>query len=103
LRLEPVEDDAQPELEALVSRILLGEMAIAVGAGVPLGLALGRALAQLTVTGVAADEFRLPLVITPGTYLLAALVVVGASLLSALQMRRLINRLDLVEVLKTRE
>ena len=52
---------------------------------------------------MAADEFRLPLVITPGTYLLAALVVVGASLVSALQMRRLIDRLDLVEVLKTRE
>ena len=86
-----------------VSRILLGEMSIAVGAGVPLGILLGRWLAGLTVTGMAADEFRLPLVITPGTYFLAALVVVGASLASALQMRRLIDRLDLVEVLKTRE
>lgn len=73
------------------------------GAGVPLGLWLGGALAGLTVTGMAADEFRLPLVVTPGTYLLAALVVVAASLVSALQMRRLIDRLDLVEVLKTRE
>jgi putative ABC transport system permease protein len=86
-----------------VASILLGEMAIAVGAGVPLGLMLGRALAGLSIRGVAADEFRLPLVVTPGTYLLAALVVVGASLVSALQMRRLIDRLDLVEVLKTRE
>jgi putative ABC transport system permease protein len=88
---------------AEVSRILLGEMGIAVGAGVPLGLWLGRALAALTVRGVSADEFRLPLVVTPGTYLLAALVVIAASVLSALQMRRLIDRLDLVEVLKTRE
>ena len=88
---------------AEVSRILLGEMAIAVGAGVPLGLLLGRLFAGLTVTGMAADEFRLPLVVDFGTYLLATLVVVGASLVSALQMRRLIERLDLVEVLKTRE
>lgn len=86
-----------------VSRILFGEMGIAVGLGVPLGLLLGRWLAGLTVTGVAADEFRLPLVITPATYLLAALVVIAAALASALQMRRLIDRLDLVEVLKTRE
>jgi putative ABC transport system permease protein len=86
-----------------VSRILFGEMGIAVGLGVPLGLLLGRWLAGLTVGGVAADEFRLPLVITAGTYFLSALVVVGASLTSALQMRRLIDRLDLVEVLKTRE
>ena len=52
---------------------------------------------------MAADEFRLPIVITSATYWLAVLVVVGASLASALQMRRLIDRLDLVEVLKTRE
>jgi putative ABC transport system permease protein len=88
---------------AEVGRILLGEMAIAVGGGVPLGLVLGRLLAAGAVTAMAADEFRLPLVVTPGTYVLAALVVVGASVLSALQMRRLIARLDMVEVLKTKE
>ncbi len=86
-----------------VSRILLGEMGIAVGFGVPLGLLLGRALAALTVKGVASDEFRLPLVVSASVYGLAILVVVGASLLSAASMRRLIDRLDLVEVLKTRE
>jgi putative ABC transport system permease protein len=86
-----------------VSRILLGEMGIAVGSGVPIGLLLGRWLAGLSANGVSADEFRLPLVITPGTYMFAALVVLGSALVSALQMRRLIERLDLVEVLKTRE
>jgi putative ABC transport system permease protein len=88
---------------AEVGWILLGEMAIAVAVGVPLGWGLGHLLAAGAVAGMAADEFRLPLVITTSTYLLATLVVVGASLVSALQMRRLINRLDLVEVLKTRE
>jgi putative ABC transport system permease protein len=86
-----------------VSRILLGEMGIAVGSGVPIGLLLGRWLAGLSANGVSADEFRLPLVITPGTYLFASLVVLLSALVSALQMRRLIQRLDLVEVLKTRE
>ncbi|HEX4456707.1 MAG TPA: ABC transporter permease, partial [Polyangia bacterium] len=51
--------------EGEVARVLLGEMAIAVGAGVPLGLLLGRWLAGLSIGGVAADEFRLPLVVTP--------------------------------------
>jgi putative ABC transport system permease protein len=88
---------------AEVARILLGEMAIVVAVGVPLGLLLGRWLAGLTVAGMAADEFRLPLVITLGTYVRSAIVVLGSALVSALQMRRLINRLDLIEVLKTRE
>jgi putative ABC transport system permease protein len=86
-----------------VSRILLGEMAIAVGAGVPLGLLIGRGLAGLSANAVSADEARLPFVITPSVYVLATLVVVVAALFSALQMRRLIEHLDLVEVLKTRE
>jgi putative ABC transport system permease protein len=86
-----------------VSTILLGEMGIVLALGVPLGLLLGRWFAQKAVVGMAADEFRLPMVITTATYALATLVVVGASLVSALQMRRLIDRLDLVEVLKTRE
>jgi putative ABC transport system permease protein len=86
-----------------VWRILLGEMAIQLVVAVPLGLWMGHGLARLTVDGMAADEFRLPFVITFGTYALAAFVVIGSAVLSALQMRRLIDRLDLVEVLKTRE
>lgn len=88
---------------AEVSAILLGEMAVVLGFGVPIGLWLGRGFARWAAAGMSADEFRLPFVVTPSTYVLAVLVVVGASLLSALQMRRLIDRLDLVEVLKTRE
>jgi putative ABC transport system permease protein len=86
-----------------VFRLLVGEMALELAVAVPLGLWLGHSLARLTVDGMAADEFRLPFVITLGTYALAALVVVGAAVLSALQLRRLIDRLDLVAVLKTRE
>jgi putative ABC transport system permease protein len=86
-----------------VSTILFGEMGLVLALGVPLGLILGRAFAVHAATGTASDEFRMPMVITMATYALSVLVVVGASLLSALQLRRLIDRLDLVEVLKTRE
>jgi putative ABC transport system permease protein len=86
-----------------VWRILLGEMAIAVGCGVPLGLLIGRGLAQLSSNALAADEVRVPLVIAPTVYLFAALVVIVAALTSAAQLRRLIDQLNLVEVLKTRE
>jgi putative ABC transport system permease protein len=86
-----------------VSLLLLGEMGLIVGAAVPLGLLLGRVLAARAVVGVAADEFRLPFVVTTATYAFAALVVLGASFLSGLHTRRLIDHLDLVEVLKTRE
>lgn len=86
-----------------VWRILVGELAIELAVAVPLGLGWGRALAARSLQAMAADEFRLPFVITGGTYALAALVVIGAAVASALQMRRLIDRLDLVEVLKTRE
>ena len=88
---------------AEVARILLGEMGLVLGAGVPLGLLLGRTLAALTVRGLGSDDFRLPLVVTPATYLFSAAVVIAAALASALHVRRLIDRLDLVEVLKTRE
>lgn len=88
---------------AEVWRILIGEMTLELAVAVPLGLWVGRGLARAAVEGMAADEFRMPFVVTSGTYALAALVVVGAALVSALQMRRLIARLDLVEVLKTRE
>jgi putative ABC transport system permease protein len=86
-----------------VARILFGEMAMELGVGVPLGLLLGRVFAKAMVVASARDEFRMPFVISPSTYVLGSLVVVAASLASALHLRRLIDRLDLVEVLKTRE
>jgi putative ABC transport system permease protein len=49
------------------------------------------------------ELFRLPLVIDSSTYAFAAIVVVLAATLSALVVRRRLDRLDLVAVLKTRE
>ena len=44
-----------------------------------------------------------PVVIEPATYASAALIVLAAGVVSALLVRRQIDRLDLVSVLKVRE
>jgi putative ABC transport system permease protein len=86
-----------------VSFVLLGELAAVVVVAVPLGALLGWAFAALTAQGMDSDLFRLPLAIEPSTYAFAGIVVVAASLVTALVVRRRIDHLDLVEVLKTKE
>ena len=82
---------------------LLGEFAILTLAALPLGWLLGYGMAYSTAEGLATEMFRLPLVIERSTYAWASVVVLVASALSALIVRRRIDRLDLIEVLKTRE
>jgi putative ABC transport system permease protein len=49
------------------------------------------------------DEFYFPFEIAPPTYAFAALSVLAAGVVSALIVRRRVDTLDLVGVLKTRE
>ena len=49
------------------------------------------------------DQFHFPVAIQPRTYAFAALAVLGAGLGSALVVRRRVDTLDMVAVLKTRE
>lgn len=86
-----------------ISYILLGELGILVVAAIPLGLYLGRWLGTYMTTNMQSDLFRVPLVFTPWTYSFATLVIIVASLASGLAVRRKLDRMDLVEVLKTRE
>ena len=88
---------------AEVSTLLLGELALEIALALPLGLLGGRWLAQTIVNLIQTDEFYFPLVISPATYAYAALCVILAGVLSALVVRRRIDTLDLVGVLKTRE
>jgi putative ABC transport system permease protein len=88
---------------AEVSFILLGELAVLVLAGIPAGMVIGRGLAWTLLSGTTTDLYRFPLIILPGTYAFAALVVLIAAVLSGIIVRRRIDHLDLVEVLKTRE
>jgi len=86
-----------------VSLMLLGETGVLILAALIPGLLLGRGLAAVAVMALETRTQRFPLVIEPSTYGFAVFVVVIASLLSALVVRRRIDRLDLVEVLKSRE
>lgn len=89
--------------KAEVSTILLGEFGILLAAAIPFGWLFGWYLAWAAMAGVDSDLYRFPLVIQPSTYAFAALVVVIAGVATALLVRRRVNDLDLVAVLKTRE
>ena len=86
-----------------VSRVLLGELAVHLVIGVPLGLGLGVGLAAISAAGMNTDLFRVPLVIAPSTFLFAAGVILLASLLVGWGAQRRLSRLDWVSVLKTKE
>jgi putative ABC transport system permease protein len=83
--------------------ILLGELAILTVLAIPLGIVLSTILCQFFIQTWQTDLFRIPLVLEPRTFAYAALVVLICSLVSGLIVRRRINHLDLVGVLKTRE
>ena len=86
-----------------ISYILLGELALLTLAAIPLGFLLGHALSLYIVEGIQTDLFRIPMVSSPKTYAFSATVVLVAAVISALMVRRKLDRLDLVEVLKTKE
>jgi putative ABC transport system permease protein len=88
---------------AEISYILLGEVGLLIFVGLPVGCLLGLLLSQLMAAMFDTELFRVPLVITPSTYGAAVAIALGAALLSAAIVRRRVDRLDLIEVLKTRE
>jgi putative ABC transport system permease protein len=64
---------------------------------------MGRWLAGLILGGIDPERYRWPVVISDATYAFAAAVVLLAGAMSALLVRRHLDRLDLIGVLKTRE
>lgn len=83
-----------------ISLIFLGEIAIVTLLAIPLGLVLGYAFAALAVVALETETYRFPLVVDGSTYAFAVATVVGAALLSGLVVRRRLDRLDLLAVLK---
>ena len=88
---------------AEISFILLGELALVTAVAVPAGMLLGYGLSALTVRAFDSELYRIPLAISSRTYAWSAIVVGGAAALSALAVRRRLDRLDLVAVLKAPE
>ena len=86
-----------------VAAILLGEQAILTLVAVPLGLVLGHGFVIVTTWGYDTELFRVPAVVHPRTYAVAAATVFAAALAAATIVRRLLDRLDLVAVLKARD
>lgn len=86
-----------------VSTILLGELAVLTIVAIPLGCLIGYGFCAAMVSGFETELFRIPLVIHPGSYARAALVTGLAAAASGLLVRRRLDQLDLVEVLKSRE
>jgi putative ABC transport system permease protein len=83
--------------------MLLGEQAVLLAVALPAGLILGWLLTLLVMLRFEAELFRLPVVVDPVTYLEAVGIVVGSAAASAFLVRRRLDRIDLIAVLKTRE
>ncbi|MDH5343195.1 MAG: ABC transporter permease, partial [Betaproteobacteria bacterium] len=88
---------------AEVSSLLLGELALELLLALPLGWVLGYWLSWGIMQLVQTETFEIPVIIEPRTYAYATLAAVAAGIISALIVRRRIDQLDLVSVLKTRE
>ncbi|WP_298234637.1 FtsX-like permease family protein [uncultured Azohydromonas sp.] len=88
---------------AEVSALLLGELALSIAVALPLGMLLGYALMHGVAQALQSDQFMFLVVVRARTYAWAALAVVAAGVASALVVRRRIDRLDMVAVLKTRD
>jgi putative ABC transport system permease protein len=86
-----------------ISSILVASLATEVLLAIPVGLVLGREWGILLMSAVDKETFRWAVTVTPRTYALAAVVALLAAAASALWVRRSLDRLDLIGVLKTRE
>ena len=88
---------------AEVALMLLGEQGLLTALAIPLGFVIGYQICAAVARQYQWELFRLPLFVSGQTYAFAFLVVVAAAACSGILVRRRLDRLDLVEVLKTRE
>jgi putative ABC transport system permease protein len=86
-----------------VAYILLGEMALLVLLSIPIGFGLGAGLSAWSVSAFESEMFHFPVIFSRRTFGLSAVIVLAAAVLSTLMVRRRLDRLDLIGVLKTRE
>jgi putative ABC transport system permease protein len=88
---------------AEISNILLGEIALVTLAALPLGALLGYGMAAAVVASLDSEVYRFPLVVSRQAMAWAFFTIIAATALSALIVRRRLDHLDLVAVLKIRE
>ena len=86
-----------------VASMLLGEQAVILALGVPLGFLMGYGLSGVIAGAYQNKLIRMPLVISAASYAFSLIVIVVAGMASGTIVKRRADRLDLVAVLKTRE
>jgi putative ABC transport system permease protein len=86
-----------------ISFILIGELILLTLAALPLGYLVGMGLIAVIIATVDSELYRIPLFVPVYVFTFAATVVLVATAISSLMVMRRLNRLDLVEVLKSRE
>lgn len=86
-----------------VSFVLIGETMFLAVLAQPLGWMLGAVISAALSRGSTSDLYAIPLVLEPSAFARASLVVLAAALISSLIVRRRLDRLDLIQVMKTRE
>lgn len=88
---------------AEVRGLLLGELATLSFLALLPGFAFGYGMTALLVRSFRSELYRVPLLVTPSGLAFAGLVVLAATVVSGALVRRRLDRLDLVAVLKTKE
>jgi putative ABC transport system permease protein len=86
-----------------ISYILLGELAAVTFLALPVGCILGYGLCGFMTSIFETELYRIPFYIERDSFGISAAVIVGAVVVSGLIVRRRIDTLDLIAVLKTRE
>jgi putative ABC transport system permease protein len=86
-----------------VASVLLSELLVQLLIALPIGLYLGKWFVRAIIALHDTETFEIPAIIHPRSYALAAIVLLLTGVASALLVRRRIDKLDLVAVLKTRE
>lgn len=88
---------------AEISLILLGELAVLTLAALPVGALIGYFFGELIIAAFSNEVYRLSFVADPATIAWSWLIVIAAAAVSGLVVRRRLDRLDLVAVLKIQE
>ena len=86
-----------------ISAILLGELGLLTFLALPLGMVLGYGMSGMLVKAFETELYTIPFTSSPRTYALCALTVVVSAAVSGLIVRRKLDHLDLLEVLKSKE
>jgi putative ABC transport system permease protein len=88
---------------AEISLILMGELALLTLVALPIGGLFGYSLSAAIVGMIDSEVYRFPLYISRQAVALAFLGIIAATVFSGLVVRRKLDQLDLVAVLKIRE